>query len=410
MVFLVVLIVGLPLASVGTAVPRIADGRWNDVERETWTRMCALQRASPRRPVLRGEPLPGNAWKDYEKVGTLKFGESFYAIENFVSGKSERSREEILALMEPYLPLLNWVQAGTHRTEVLRIAPWNDSLPYGFSGWYATALGVCRARFLVEEGDIAGAVELLLDLMQYLGDLGRLGRGFSLSSAVHQRDRVVTELNAMMAVGLLNRDDLRRVVREMAVLEKSVPPFGTMMRDAAMFSALRVLRTQTVEKYLAELAIHDTKVPTWQFGFSQKLLMSRYADLEYRVAEGIAQGDGKPWAEARERTVRICDEATAARHPLYVWTWNPGGRVDWLGFQQAYLLCVAHFRLTRAAAEYLAEGKVPELDDPFGDKLLSAKAGLVMRIWSVGWDGIDQGGVGGWSGKNSPDIVLEVRR
>ena len=50
---------------------------------------------------------------------------------------------------------------------------------------------------------------------------------------------------------------------------------------------------------------------------------------------------------------------------------------------------------------------VPTLPDPFGKNLLSKQTGSKTKIWSVGTDGKDQGGIGGWNG---PDLVLEVSR
>ena len=44
------------------------------------------------------------------------------------------------------------------------------------------------------------------------------------------------------------------------------------------------------------------------------------------------------------------------------------------------------------------------LDDPFGGKLLSDGA----KVWSVGADGIDGGGVGAWNPASTGDIVLEL--
>jgi hypothetical protein len=406
---LVLLIVALPPAAVGTAVQRLADHRWDEVEGETWTRLSALQNTRMHRPILRGEPEPGNAWKDYEKARLLKYGEDIPVLENFANRKGELSLEEVQACLEPHLPLLKSIQAGTRRADLIRLTPWNDPLPPFYPSWVIT-FGVCRARFLVEQGDAAEAVTLLLDLMQFLGDLGRLGRGSSRWSALYFQDRLQTELNSMMAAGLLGRDELRQIFGEMAILEKSMPKYGTILREEAMFTALDVLKAKTVEEFVGAHFARDSKIPTWQFAFSQKLLLSRYAELQYRMAEQVARGDESPWSDARRRTTEACDELAAARHPFFDWKGNPGGRIDLVPQHRAHLEYLAHFRLIRAAAGYLAEGKVPELDDPYGDKLRWAKAGAGVRLWSVGWDGVDQGGRGGWTGRNNPDIVLDVRR
>jgi hypothetical protein len=59
---------------------------------------------------------------------------------------------------------------------------------------------------------------------------------------------------------------------------------------------------------------------------------------------------------------------------------------------------------------YRANGDVLGLDDPFGGKLLVSKGESRLKIWSVGSDGVDDGGVGEWTPGKGKDIVLEVER
>jgi hypothetical protein len=61
------------------------------------------------------------------------------------------------------------------------------------------------------------------------------------------------------------------------------------------------------------------------------------------------------------------------------------------------------------AAHYLATGAFVELKDPFGASLRHSDPGLPLKIWSVGRDGVDQGGLGDWSSE-SRDLVLELDR
>jgi hypothetical protein len=57
---------------------------------------------------------------------------------------------------------------------------------------------------------------------------------------------------------------------------------------------------------------------------------------------------------------------------------------------------------------FLATGEMPNLADPFGDKLLYNQEGGKPKIWSIGSDGTNQNGVGNWQGR--PDMVLEISR
>jgi hypothetical protein len=69
-------------------------------------------------------------------------------------------------------------------------------------------------------------------------------------------------------------------------------------------------------------------------------------------------------------------------------------------------------RILRIAATYRATQRILELEDPFGGRLRSQDSDSGLRIWSVGRDGVDDGGVGTWkpSDKQHKDIVLELPR
>jgi hypothetical protein len=70
----------------------------------------------------------------------------------------------------------------------------------------------------------------------------------------------------------------------------------------------------------------------------------------------------------------------------------------------------AQLRLLRTAAQYRATGRLPDLDDPFGVRLLSSEQGGKVKVWSVGRDQVDDGGKGEWKPNAGPDIVLEFDR
>ncbi len=67
---------------------------------------------------------------------------------------------------------------------------------------------------------------------------------------------------------------------------------------------------------------------------------------------------------------------------------------------------LARLRLIRLAATWRATGQVPPVDDPFGDTLRWSVSAGTLRAWSVGSDGVDDGGSGDWTG--GADLVLEV--
>ena len=66
--------------------------------------------------------------------------------------------------------------------------------------------------------------------------------------------------------------------------------------------------------------------------------------------------------------------------------------------------------LLRAAALFRAGGGVPDVDDPFDGKLYRQEAEGRLKIWSVGRNGVSDGGSGAWNPNEGKDIVLEVTR
>jgi hypothetical protein len=61
-------------------------------------------------------------------------------------------------------------------------------------------------------------------------------------------------------------------------------------------------------------------------------------------------------------------------------------------------------RLIRVAARYQQSGEVLDLADPFGDRLKTLLEKGRLRLWSVSYDGVDNGG------DQARDLVLQLDR
>src|SRR6185436_14281645 len=125
-----------------------------------------------------------------------------------------------------------------------------------------------------------------------------------------------------------------------------------------------------------------------------------YCDVELRAVGA----SGRSWLDER-RSLRALDlEVSESRNPM--------ARNSTLGLEHRAVyhryLC-AQLRILRVATGHLAGGVTPDLDDPFGGKLKTSLGGDALRVWSVGPDAVDDGGVGDW-GYKAKDIVLELRR
>jgi hypothetical protein len=273
------------------------------------------------------------------------------------------------------------------------------------------AVGVCRARFLAEEGRAGEAVDLLLDLSQYVIDLaweGNLGHGLN---ALYHHQRFLTELKSLMAAGLLDAAQERQVARELSALDAQLPRFGEGAVIGAMEFSFVVLRTKTVRSLLEEYYMdRSSSVPAWKWGYLDKLTLATLADLQLRTAQRMAAGDAGSWEEARRATIEASAELASSVNPLARQGWATGAKPDWLPLHRMFREYLARHRLLIAAARYRADGILPDLDDPFGSKLRSSRSRQLLKLWSLGGDGLDDGGHGDWSTKGCRDIVLEVRR
>jgi len=263
-------------------------------------------------------------------------------------------------------------------------------------------------RFLVEEGRVREAVDLLLDLFQHATDQGRMGTWFE--NYLGQHRALLGELRAWIETGILEREYYLRISRELAGIDGQIQEFGEGMLNQAMREGFHVLRTKTIGAWLADWGMPDRKIPMWKCGFSEKLALAQFAVLQLRTAQRIAEGDSRSWAEARRLTAEASASLAGSTNPLVPLIWATGSKPDYVPVQRGYRETRAQLRLMRAAVGYLATGTVPDLEDPFGDRLKSGRNRRGLKIWSVGGDGVDDGGSGSWNPREGRDIVLEIRR
>jgi hypothetical protein len=399
----------LPLVALGLSVRVLAESHWERMGRDCRERAAQLRGREARRPALRGASIPGNAVQDY--LHAQKLLKKDYAVNQAMERPEDTDRETLQALLDPLLPALQLLRQGAARSEARPETSWEENQNQTCNLWRFVGPGICWSRFLAEAGRPREAAEVLLDLMQAANDCSRLAGWWEASSDVWQQSRCLTELKSLTGSGALDREDLRKIARELQVLESALPTFGEGMLNDTMMRGFRVLRTKTSEALLEEYGVHDKKLSAWRQGFSDKLMMVKSYEIALRAAERMAEGDARSWSEARAATRDACLGIMSSGNPIATMEWwDSRSKLDLVPIQSVFRAGLARFRMLRAALEYRTEGLVPELDDPFGGKLRWSKSGRLLKIWSVGPDGIDGGGAGDWDTKGSPDIVLQLGR
>jgi hypothetical protein len=140
----------------------------------------------------------------------------------------------------------------------------------------------------------------------------------------------------------------------------------------------------------------------WRFGYSTKIAA---ADAFFRADEqvrNLVDTEDRPWSASRLNRGWV---SRSPNNPLYDQALR---RLPTGPMTNRFVHVV--LRLLRVAAHFRATGEWIELADPLGDTLKHKVQGNALRAWSVGPDGVDDGGQGEWDPFKGKDIELEVER
>jgi len=407
---LILLALALPVIALGLSVPILVQRRWERMQAECRTQEAELRARDPRRPVLRGEAVQGDAWEVYARAFKQLLAAGIpYQDFDYIDHPELIDSESLQVLTERSLPTLELALSGTRRAECRNLRDWEGTSAHMLGFWRLTA-PIFRARHLSELGHARKAIELLLDMVRLNGDLARGTPWTEANSPLWQQMRCLNELKALMSTGILDPDDLRQLARELEILDADVPRFGEGMRLAAMEAGFQIHRAQTIEALFKEFEMGSTPIPFWKRGSLGRLTLVNWYDLVRTTGTKVAEGDLKSWPEAASATRRASAELEASGNFLLSLWVLPKSKVDYIPIHKMFRDALAQLRLLRAAALYSSDGTLPDAEDPYGGPLRWSKKGPVFRLWSRGVDGVDDGGSGGWNPKSSRDIVLEVRR
>jgi hypothetical protein len=362
--------------------------------RDVETRTQAIRRETderPRlRPVLTGTAEAGNAWPDYalalkEISADRKLQQQFTQLQSHDYTRDREAAERVLAGLPN---IFEHLRRGAHREE----GRWVDEPPLTVCMSLGTVT-VTRARLFREEGRDREALDLLTDFLQFAGDIRRnAGR---VGDMVGSGLCIVTfwELADLVLAGMLAPTDL-------AALARSLETFDSSWHDARLS-----LREDFFELRDAINKEKVTPVHAWRYGFSTAALKADAVLILDSLIEESIRSESLPWREtlaAYERLNRKVKESSnrAVRRGLDL--------APRCGSQ--HRTARAKLRILRAAVQVRIDGTVPEFDDPFGAKIRHAREGSSLKLWSVGRDGVDNGGQGAWRNyRESGDIVLEVK-
>lgn len=390
-------------------ISTVIDRKWAAMERRLAEIPKEIELQVSCRRILEGELQPGNAWDDYTlAVAELGKRRNLHRIRRGYAHfpyEFGPLREELDAST---LVLEHW-RRGIRRGR----AEWNpgsfrtdddlNNLRYGLE-WLGQ-LSSAYAQKLAGEGRAGEGMKCFLDTAQFGQDLADTP-WIDLSHSMYEK--ALSGIRESLTSRTLARETLQSTERALAILESSFPRFGrSLLSEARRFGEF-LLRE---DPYYLQVSIGETRVPYepgWRHAFSMRL-MKADAFLEYdRCVRLLSTGEAQPWNLAKTGMERLWDSRFEGHNEV-------------VGFSREIELMMAlrgtrtRLRLLIMAAHCGTTREILELNDPYGDRLKHAKSEGKIRFWSLGRDGIDNGGVGGWTEswaepEGGKDLVLEVER
>jgi len=212
-------------------------------------------------------------------------------------------------------------------------------------------------------------------------------------------------LEDLVASKSLTADELREVRRELEILEATLPPASHTISNESLCIPFQGFDGE--DFYLGKL----NRINAWRYGFSRRLLFTEWAAEVERLLAPAIFTDSMPWADVQATFRRIKTDLENMGVRL-IGQGDTFSGWELFSFHTARYrrTILARIRLLMTACSFLSNGHIPELIDPFGSKLLSSTVDGRLKAWSVGPNGIDDGGVGSWKGEEPLDLVLECSR
>lgn len=387
------------------------DRKWVAMEHSVAQLMAEARLRDSKRPIIQGPALAGNAWDDYQTATNdfRRLASSFplHWFGMYLEGNLVAEPKKVSATLDLLEPVFERLRSGSHRAECQKPYDWAkpDSIPSEslVSQWLAAA-AACKARELAESSNSREAVELLLATGQFAHDVGV--NGFLITEAVGMSCYAYSldEIHRLLVAGKFSHEQLLQLDAGLAILDQSFLQRGPSLRNNLLMDGDAMIRGVYFTETTYRSAPNPKEYkPTWRQLFSTRLLEAEAFVKAEKWSKRMTNATTLSWAEELREWAEISGEAASSGNALAarnVKQYGPSGN------RRARL---TQLRLIRMAAQYMASGEVPEIDDPLGTSLRHRLIGNKLQVWSVGMDGVDDDGSGDWSLKGK-DIVLEVER
>jgi hypothetical protein len=409
LVGLIAAVLGVLALTYAGYIHSVAERRWQAMEKSIQEVHALYAARNAPRPVLRGTAVPGYAWDDYSPALMTMKGAPTSVLGEFVGRGPKADRTKVEAAVAAHGSALDGLRKGVMKADGMFRIRWEQGFSADIPGLLQSQnmanLAVCKSRLLADEGKHREAAELMLDTCQFAHDLGYNQTLISEMISIAITGIALEELRDLILRGKLSKEDLQEIDRELEILDASFPRNGHSMMNEAVALGYEFLKSDgniDISSLIVGSGGPGWNYYLWKAVFPRRLICADAYFTELDYMKQFAAADEKSWG-ACQAVGSITDvEIRKLRNPIARLS-----MVSLTGSNRAGREQRTHLQLVRGAAHYRTTGSLPVLDDPFGTKLLGSEQGGKVKIWSVGWDRVDDGGKGEWKPRAGPDIVLE---
>ena len=387
----------------------VANRKWSNMEHHVQELLESSKARDPFRPILRGEPIPGNAWDDYEVAlaeamkELLKVKGSYSLLHNFVDRKPDTNRRKVEVLLPSFSHVIDLARHGVlHMYSKSPRSVENDP-PDLTSPQTIIFLFIIRARTLIENGHCREAAEILLDGCQFARDFGFNGLYITEAIGKSLYESALMELRDLILSKALLGEDLLQVEHELEVLDGSFMSYGPATLNESVHLGANILGGRFAQNEWVSNS-KDLWSMRLRFCFSSRLMEADAYEQICGWHDRWASAEVGPWLERKALWGQIAREVASPKHEF-----AQANMIPLLTLAGTLAKCRAHLRLLRVATHFLATHKVlADIGDPFGAKIHSQSKEGKLRLWSVGVDGFDHNGSGQWEPVEGMDILIEI--
>jgi hypothetical protein len=356
-----------------------------------------------------------NGWNDYARalveVWTEGLPEDEYFEQLIYNSAENGSFSKYEKVAKACRDAVHLLQSGARKEKGLPRLGWEPTMAglrtLGDNLGELGLTALCTVRYLRASHYRAEAFDFLLETISFALDMAADGFPDTDRSALFILWGACNHLRWLIDSKELSDSQFARIAAALEDIEHRFPLEGSVVRSCVTQMGSCFLRGETLRDLFGavRISVKGPIAPGWRFMFSEKLMEVDAIERWFRVIEIWDTIPYRPWKEAQSLESWSKDFLKSA---------PPNGRAKLLADMLPALSrrrgVLAQVRILRTVVHSRLTGEVLQLPDPFGKMLSQKREARILKIWSVGPDGVNHGGVGEWTPFKGKDIVLQVRQ